>query len=372
MNSKNKNVQFGKNLNQNTNKNNNVTPQEQKNKLKIEIMEKYNISSEEFENIVEQLENKKLKIKNKEKQNNPQTPQKTIPKQKKQKNEISDNNSENTQPKYNVDSIISNIIPDYNEKVCVEVENLSLTFEVVPDKIDTLKETVIRTLKRNKSKKIKFQALDNINFKIYKGEKIGIIGYNGAGKSTLLKVITGIYEPNSGKVTTYGKISPLLSLGAGFDFNYSGRKNIYLNGAVLGYEKRFLEEKEKEIIEFSELEEFIDIPIKNYSSGMLAKLGFSIATILEPDILIIDEILGVGDVSFHRKSNDKMKSLMDDGTTVILVSHSMQQIRELCDKVIWIDKGKVREIGEVNQVCDNYIKDSEKASKEQKKNIQFK
>ncbi len=187
----------------------------------------------------------------------------------------------------------------------------------------------------------------------------------------MLNVITGIYKPDSGCVKTEGRISPLLSLGAGFDYNYSGAKNIFLNGAVLGYDKKFLEEKYDEIVEFADLGEFINYPIKNYSSGMLAKLGFSIATIVEPDILIIDEILGVGDVNFKKKSNDKMKSLMDGQTTVILVSHSIPQIRQLCDKAIWIDNGCVREIGEVNTVCDNYLKDSEKASTSQLKNIQF-
>lgn len=271
-----------------------------------------------------------------------------------------------------VDVIISEIIPDYNYDTSIELHNVSLTFDVVNDRIDTLKESIIRTLRRNKSKKTKFKALDDVSFKIYRGEKIGVIGYNGAGKSTLLKVITGIYPPDKGNVITKGKISPLLSLGAGFDHNYSGRKNIYLNGAVLGYDKKFLQEKEQEIIEFSELEKFIDFPIKNYSSGMLAKLGFSIATIVNPDILIIDEILGVGDVNFSRKSADKIRSLMDGGTTVLLVSHSIPQIREICDKAIWIDNGKVRDIGEVNKICDEYLTDSKNASKKQLNNIQFK
>ncbi|WP_292744265.1 ABC transporter ATP-binding protein [Methanobrevibacter sp.] len=273
--------------------------------------------------------------------------------------------------KQNVDRIIEDIIPNYNQDFSIEVNHVDLTFEVANEKIDTLKESFIRTLKRNKSKKLKVHALKDISFKIYKGEKVGIIGYNGAGKSTLLSVITGIYPPDRGFVKTNGNISPMLSLGAGFDHNYSGRKNIFLNGAVLGYDKEFLESKVDEIIEFSELGEFIDIPIKNYSSGMLAKLGFSIATAVDPDILIIDEVLGVGDVSFNKKSKDKMKSLMDGGTTVLLVSHSIPQIRELCDKAIWIDKGEVREIGEVNKVCDHYLKDAEKASNEQLANIQF-
>lgn len=271
----------------------------------------------------------------------------------------------------NVDGIISDIIPNYNQNVSIEVNHVDLTFEVSNEKVDTVKELFIRTLKRNKSKKLKIHALKDISFKIYKGEKMGIIGYNGAGKSTLLSVITGIYTPDKGEVKTEGNISPLLSLGAGFDVNYSGRQNIFLNGAVLGYDKDFLESKVDEIIEFSELGEFIDIPIKNYSSGMLAKLGFSIATAVEPDILIIDEILGVGDVNFSKKSRDKMKSLMDGGTTVLLVSHSIPQIREICDKAIWIDNGNLREIGEVNKVCDHYLKDAEKASKEQLENIQF-
>nr|WP_296801389.1 ABC transporter ATP-binding protein [uncultured Methanobrevibacter sp.] len=218
---------------------------------------------------------------------------------------------------------------------------------------------------------MKIHALKDISFQIYKGEKIGIIGYNGAGKSTLLNVIVGIYPPDYGTVETFGRISPLLSLGAGFDYNYSGRKNIMFNGAVLGYDKEFLNSKIDEIIEFSELGEFIDIPIKNYSSGMLAKLAFSIATIVEPDILIIDEILGVGDTNFQKKSRDKIKSLMDGGTTVLFVSHSIPQVRDLCDKAIWIENGNIKSIGEVNSVCDQYLKDAEKASAQQLANIKF-
>ena len=270
-----------------------------------------------------------------------------------------------------VDSILQDIIPNYNQQISINVNHVDLTFEVQNEKVDTLKETFIRTLNGNKSTKFKIHALKDISFQIYKGEKVGIIGYNGAGKSTLLNVITGIYVPDKGNVTTYGKISPLLSLGAGFDQNFSGRKNIILNGAVLGYDKDYLYSKMDEIIEFSELGDFIDIPIKNYSSGMLAKLGFSIATSVNPDILIIDEILGVGDVNFQKKSADKMRALMDGGTTVLLVSHSIPQIRELCDKAIWLDNGSLRAIGEVNKICDEYLKDSEKASNEQLANIEL-
>ena len=271
----------------------------------------------------------------------------------------------------NVDSLLEEILPDYNKQISIKADHVDLTFEVENEKIDTLKESFIRKIKRKKTKKIRIHVLKDISFRIYKGEKVGIIGYNGAGKSTLLKVITGIFPPDKGNVTTHGNISPLLSLGAGFDQNFSGRRNIILNGAVLGYDKEYLESKIDEIIEFSELEEFIDIPIKNYSSGMIAKLGFSIATTVNPDILIIDEILGVGDVNFQKKSADKIRSLMDGGTTVLLVSHSIPQIRELCDKAIWIDQGCLREIGEVNKVCDNYLKDAEKASREQLANIQL-
>ena len=277
----------------------------------------------------------------------------------------------NIRKEKNVDSIIQDIVPNYNNQISIKLDHVDLTFEVRDEKVDTLKEIFIRTLKRNVSNKIKVHALKDISFEIFRGEKVGIIGYNGAGKSTLLNVITGIYPPDKGNVYAYGKISPLLSLGAGFDMNFSGRKNIILNGAVLGYDKKYLESKIDEIIEFSELEEFIDIPIKNYSSGMLAKLGFSIATSVNPDILIIDEILGVGDVNFRKKSADKIKSLMDGGTTVLLVSHSILQIRDLCDKAIWLDNGSVRKIGEVNKVCDEYLRDAENASTEQLANIKL-
>lgn len=286
-------------------------------------------------------------------------------------NENSYDFQKNKEIEKEIDAIITELIPNYNTDISIELEHVDLTFEVDVEKVDTIKETMIRTLKRNKTKKLKIHALKDISLKIYKGEKIGIIGYNGAGKSTLLRVISGIYTPDFGTVKTTGNISPLLSLGAGFDYNYSGRQNILLNGAILGYSKEYLTERMDSIIEFSELGEYIDIPIKNYSSGMLSKLGFAIATSVNPDILIIDEILGVGDVTFKKKSGDKIRSLMDGGTTVIFVSHSIPQVREICDKAIWIDNGKIKEIGEVNKVCDHYLKDAENASNEQLANIQF-
>lgn len=338
-----------------------INPQQKRELVKKKLMDKYDITDEETENLLSKLEKKHYNENSKKTLERTHTLKNTTPK----------NSQHDKKPKKDVDSIMIDLVQDYNQQISIELNNVDLTFEVDNEKVDTLKETFIRTIKRDKTKTLKIHALNNISFKIYKGEKVGIIGYNGAGKSTLLNLITGIYLPDKGTVKTNGRISPLLSLGAGFDRNYSGRKNIILNGAVLGYSKEFLETKMDEIIEFSELGDYIDIPIKNYSSGMLAKLGFSIATAVNPDILIIDEILGVGDVNFSKKSSAKIKSLMDGGTTVLFVSHSIPQVRELCDKAIWIDNGNLREIGEVNAVCDHYLKDAEKASNAQLANIQF-
>lgn len=373
-------------------------PQDQRDALKAMIIKKYNVSLEESEIILSRIEKRESDKINKTKKQNPENYTNNILNVSKDNKKVSKNSKTNLNNKkssllnekskmnkvYNtnefsfrninsktVDSILDDILPNYTQQVSVKLDHVHLTFEVQNEKIDTLKESFIRTIKRDKSKKIKIHALKDISFEIYKGEKVGIIGYNGAGKSTLLNVITGIYPPDRGNVVTYGNIAPLLSLGAGFDYNFSGRKNIILNGAVLGYDKKFLESKIDDIIEFSELGDFIDIPIKNYSSGMISKLAFSIATFVNPDILIIDEILAVGDVNFQRKSADKIKSLMDGGTTVLLVSHSIPQIRGLCDKAIWIDDGRVRDIGEVNKVCDEYLKDAEKASNEQLANIEL-
>ena len=242
------------------------------------------------------------------------------------------------------------------DNVAVRVEHVSMEFKISKDKIDTLKEYVIRTLKRNKSKKEKVRILDDISFKIYKGERLGVLGFNGAGKSTLLKIISGIYEPTEGKIEINGKIAPLLALSAGFDSNYTGRNNIYLNGAFLSMTEDFIDEHLDEIIEFSELGEFVDYPIKNYSSGMKSKLGFSIATLIKPDILIIDEILAVGDIKFRKKSGEKIKSMMEEGVTVLLVSHSIGQIQDICDRCIWIENGKLIMEGETEDVCAAYIK----------------
>ena len=245
------------------------------------------------------------------------------------------------------------------DNVVVSVEHVTMEFKITKDKIDTLKEYVIRTLKRNKQEKEKIRVLDDISFKVYKGDKLGILGFNGAGKSTLLKILAGIYEPTSGNIQIKGKIAPLLELGAGFDKNYTGRNNIYLNGAFLSMKKDFLDSKFDEIVEFSELGEYIEYPVKNYSSGMRAKLGFSIATLVEPDILIVDEILSVGDIKFRKKSSQKINEMMSEGVTVLLVSHSIGQIRKICDKCIWIDNGKLIMQGDANEVCDAYVENAE-------------
>jgi lipopolysaccharide transport system ATP-binding protein len=253
------------------------------------------------------------------------------------------------------------------DNIAVKVEHVSMEFKITKDRIDTLKEYVIRTIKRNKEEKEKIRVLDDISFEVYKGDKLGILGFNGAGKSTLLKILAGIYEPTYGKITINGKVAPLLELSAGFDKNYTGRNNIYLNGAFLSMDKDFLDEKFDEIVEFSELGEFINYPVKNYSSGMRAKLGFSIATLIEPDILIVDEILSVGDIKFRKKSSEKINELMAEGVTVLLVSHSIGQIRKICDRCIWIDNGKIVMEGPADEVCDAYVENAEGKHKKKKK-----
>lgn len=244
--------------------------------------------------------------------------------------------------------------------VMIEVEHLAMEFKVSKDKIDTLKEYVIRTIKRNKNENKKIRILDDVSFKIYEGERVGILGFNGAGKSTLLRIIAGIYEPTEGTIKINGKIAPLLELSAGFDKNYTGKNNIFLNGAFLSMDEEFIKEKYDEIVEFSELGEHINYPVKNYSKGMRAKLGFSIATLVNPEILIIDEILAVGDIKFRKKSSEKIKSMMKDGVTVLLVSHSINQIKQICDRCIWIENGRVYMEGEAKKVCSAYVKRAKK------------
>lgn len=235
----------------------------------------------------------------------------------------------------------------------IKVENVGMEFNLSQEKVDNLKEYVIKFLKRE----LMFQpfwALKDVSFEVEKGDRLGLVGMNGAGKSTLLKLISGVMKPTEGNIEVKGRISPLLELGAGFDPDYTGRENIFLNGALLGYNKDFIESKFDEIVEFSELEEFLDVPIKNYSSGMRARLGFSIATSVQPEILILDEVLSVGDIKFQEKSRDKMESLMDSEVTLLFVSHSVEQVKSFCNKAIWLQHGKLMAKGPVDEVCELY------------------
>ncbi|MDI6644790.1 MAG: ABC transporter ATP-binding protein [Methanobacteriaceae archaeon] len=235
----------------------------------------------------------------------------------------------------------------------IKVKNVGMEFNLSAEKVDNLKEYIIKLLKRELLYQ-EFWALKNISFEVEKGDRVGIIGLNGAGKSTLLKIISGVMKPTEGTVKTKGRLVPLLELGAGFDSNYTGRENIFLNGAILGYSKEFLREKYDEIVEFSEIGKFIDVPIKNYSSGMRARLGFSIATMVEPDLLILDEVLSVGDAKFRKKSQKRITSLFDKGITVLYVSHSIDQVKELCNRAIWLEKGRIKMQGDVEEVCNAY------------------
>ena len=235
----------------------------------------------------------------------------------------------------------------------IKVDHVSMCFKMANDKISSIKEFATAYLSR-KLKFSEFWALRDVSFEVRKGEVVGIIGRNGAGKSTILKVISGILKPTDGHVEVHGNIVPMLELGSGFDYDLTGKENIFLNGAILGYSKKFLEDRYDEIVEFSELGKFIDTPIRNYSSGMVMRLAFSIATIVQPEILIVDEILAVGDENFQKKSREKMKELMGGGTTVLFVSHMMSQIREMCDRVVWLEGGHVKLQGSVDEVCDAY------------------
>ena len=237
----------------------------------------------------------------------------------------------------------------------ITVENVSMHFRMDKNRTTNLKEWVVAWIRGKQHYEV-FQSLNNVSFDVKRGEIFGIVGRNGAGKSTLLKAISGIYKPTSGKVVTMGHIAPMLELGSGFDPELSGHDNIFLNGAILGFSEAYLKSKYEEIVAFSELGEFIFQPIKTYSSGMMMRLAFSIATIIEPEILIVDEILAVGDAPFQEKSRARMMELMSGGTTVLFVSHNLDQIREMCDRVLWLDHGNVKMIGNTAEVCDAYEK----------------
>lgn len=239
------------------------------------------------------------------------------------------------------------------DNMAVRVKGVSMHFNMSSEKLDSLKEYFIKLAKRELFFE-EFIALDNITVDIEKGDVFGIVGLNGSGKSTMLKVISGILKPTKGKVETHGSIAPLIELGAGFDMELTARENIYLNGAVLGYSKSQMDERFDEIVEFSEMREFLDAPMKNYSSGMVARIGFAIATITRPEILIVDEILSVGDFHFQEKCEKRIADMMSGGTTVIIVSHSIEQIERLCKHCMWLERGEIKMLGDMQTVCDAY------------------
>ena len=237
--------------------------------------------------------------------------------------------------------------------ITLKVDHVSMRFNLDSEKIDNMKEYVIKLIK-GQVHYDEFWALKDISFELHKGERLGILGLNGAGKSTLLKVISGVYRPTEGKVIKKGVVAPLLELGAGFDMQYTARENIYLYGAVLGYKKEFIDSKFDEIVEFSELQKFLDVPLKNYSSGMRARLGFSICTAVEPDILILDEVLSVGDAKFRKKSEARVMEMFDKGVTVLFVSHSIQQVKMICNKAMILKEGKMLSFGDIDSVAAEY------------------
>lgn len=240
-----------------------------------------------------------------------------------------------------------------DKNIAVKIENVSMMFNMASEKIYSIKEYFIKLM----SGKLYFQefwALRDISFEIKKGEIFGIIGLNGAGKSTLLKIIAGVLKPTMGRVYVNGTMAPLIELGAGFDFELTARENIFLNGAILGYSRKFMKEKFDEIVEFAELRDFLDVPLKNFSSGMQARLGFAIATIVDPDILIVDEILAVGDFHFQEKCERRINSMLEKGTTIVMVSHSIDQIERMCQRVLWLEKGRMKMIGNAKEVCEAY------------------
>ena len=240
-------------------------------------------------------------------------------------------------------------------KTAIEVDNVSMKFNLSREKVDSLKDYIFKTIKREIQYN-EFWALKNVSFSVEKGDRVGILGLNGAGKSTLLKVISGVFKPTEGHVDKHGKMVPLLELGVGFDPQYTGKENIYLYGAMLGYTKKFIDSKYDEIVEFSELQKFMDVPVKNYSSGMKSRLGFSIATVVEPKILILDEVLSVGDAKFRKKSEKKIMSMFDSGVTVLFVSHSLEQVQRLCNKAMILEKGKLIAYGDIDPISEQYSK----------------
>lgn len=235
----------------------------------------------------------------------------------------------------------------------IQVRDVSMHFNLMEEKVDSIKEYVVKLLK-GKLLYNDFIALNHISFDVQKGDILGFIGFNGAGKSTLLKILAGVLTPTTGSVTVKGTIAPLIEVGAGFDPELTARENIYLNGAILGYSKAFIEQKFDSIIEFAELKDFVNVPVKNFSSGMYARLGFSIATAVQPDILIVDEVLSVGDFRFQQKCEERIRKMIEEGVTILLVSHDISMIERLCNKVLWLDHGEMKKVGKTAEVCEEY------------------
>jgi len=242
-----------------------------------------------------------------------------------------------------------------DKDIMVKVENLGICFNLAKERVDSLKEYFLKFTKGSLHFE-EFWALDNVSIEIRRGDFYGLVGINGSGKSTLLKTIAGVFKPTKGHVTVNGTIAPLIELGAGFDMDLTARENIYLNGAVLGFSKKFMDDHFQDIVDFSELHDFLDVPLKNYSSGMVARIAFAIATVTDPDILIADEVLSVGDYAFQQKCEKRMAELLAKGTTVIFVSHSTEQVKRLCNKATWLEHGKIIMSGDAETVCDEYSK----------------
>jgi ABC-2 type transport system ATP-binding protein len=241
------------------------------------------------------------------------------------------------------------------EQIAIRLDNVSMRFNMSKDRVDSLKEYMVRLMKHQLFFE-EFWALRDVSLEIKKGEVFGLVGLNGAGKSTLLKVVAGVMKPTAGTVFVDGTIAPLIELGAGFDADLTAKENVYMNGAVLGYNAAYMESRYQEIMDFAELWEFEDVPVKNFSSGMYARLGFAIATLVKPDVLIVDEILGVGDFRFQEKCHARIQEIMDGGTTVLMVSHASATIKQFCNRVAWVENGRIREIGPAEDVCDRYEK----------------
>ena len=240
------------------------------------------------------------------------------------------------------------------EEPIIRVNDVSMRFNLAQEKTETLKEYTVKLLKHQLFFN-EFYALNNVSFDVQKGESVALIGRNGSGKSTMLKVIAGVMYPTTGSVEVNGSIAPLIELGAGFDMDLTARENIYLNGAVMGHDRDFMNEHFQSIIEFAELQDFIDVPVKNFSSGMIARLGFSIATEVKADVLICDEVLAVGDFMFQEKCKNRMADMLSGGTTLLFVSHSLEQVQQLCTRSVWIDHGHKRADGPAAEVCAEYV-----------------